>query len=59
MPPSPARPPVRLLRSPYDSGHAGVRMGAGPTALAEAGAADRLRRRGHVVTEQVVEPSAA
>ncbi len=59
MPPSPARPPVRLLQSPFDSGHPGIRMGAGPTALAEAGAADRLRRRGHVVTEQAVEPSAA
>ncbi|MGY1733476.1 arginase family protein [Geodermatophilus sp. SYSU D01045] len=53
---SPARPPVHLLRVPFDSGHEELRMGAGPTALARGGAADRLRGRGHVVTEQVVRP---
>ena len=46
--------PVRLLLAPYDSGHVDARMGSGPTALAGAGAAERLRRQGHVVTEQVV-----
>ncbi|MGY1796105.1 arginase family protein [Geodermatophilus sp. SYSU D00525] len=53
---SPARPPVHLLRVPFDSGHEELRMGAGPTALARGGAADRLRGRGHVVTERVVRP---
>ncbi|MEX5721389.1 hypothetical protein [Geodermatophilus maliterrae] len=57
MDPSTARPPIRLLRVPFDSGHAGVRTGAGPTALSAAGAADRLRGRGHPVTEQALEPS--
>ncbi|MGY1725725.1 arginase family protein [Geodermatophilus sp. SYSU D01062] len=56
---SPARPPVHLLRVPFDSGHEERRMGAGPTALARGGAADRLRGRGHAVTEQVVRPGDA
>ncbi|TYP84612.1 arginase family protein [Blastococcus xanthinilyticus] len=47
-------PPIRLLRVPWDSGHRNTRMGAGPTALAEAGAASRLRERGHAVVEQVL-----
>jgi arginase len=42
--------PIVLLSAPYDSGHYGKRMGAGPLALA--GAADRLRERGHPVREQ-------
>jgi arginase len=46
------RAPVRLIEVPYDSGHLGMRMGAGPLALAEAGAARRLRDRGHLVTRQ-------
>ncbi|WP_324278279.1 arginase family protein [Blastococcus brunescens] len=45
--------------APVDSGQVGARMGNGPTALAGAGAAERLRRRGHVVTEQVVLPSSS
>lgn len=44
---------VRLIRVPYDSGHRGVRMGAGPDRLAAA--ADRLRARGIEVAEAVVE----
>ncbi|MGI8881432.1 MAG: hypothetical protein ACR2KJ_13185 [Jatrophihabitans sp.] len=34
-------------------------MGAGPLVLAEAGAARRLRERGHEVDEQVLEPTSA
>jgi arginase len=52
-----SRPPVRLVETPYDSGHGDARMGAGPRALAAAGAADRLRRRGHRVAEQVLTPA--
>jgi arginase len=48
---------VRLLVAPWDSGHRDARMGAGPSALAAAGAADRLRALGHEVREQVVTPS--
>ncbi|MDP5183038.1 arginase family protein [Blastococcus sp. BMG 814] len=51
------RAPVRLLGVPYDSGHRDRRMGAGPTALAAAGAADRLRAAGHEVIDEVVEPA--
>lgn len=35
--------PIDLITVPYDSGHVGMRMGAGPLAFAEAGAAERLR----------------
>ncbi|MFI5934133.1 arginase family protein [Actinoplanes sp. NPDC051494] len=49
--------PVRLIQVPYDSGHRAARMGAGPLALAGAGAAPRLRRRGHDVEERLVEAS--
>ncbi|MGY1738866.1 arginase family protein [Geodermatophilus sp. SYSU D00684] len=56
---SPARPPVHLLRVPFDSGHEELRTGAGPTALARGGAAGRLRGRGHAVTEQVLRPGGA
>ena len=52
-----ARTPIRLLQVPYDSGHRGERMGAGPLALARAGAAGILGRRGHRVVERVVEPA--
>ncbi|MDP8929078.1 MAG: arginase family protein [Actinomycetota bacterium] len=48
---------VRLLQVPYDSGVFDARMGAGPFALAGAGAARRLRGRGHAVREQVLAPS--
>jgi arginase len=49
--------PVRLIQVPYDSGHRDVRMGAGPLALAKAGAADRLRAQGHEVDERLIEAS--
>ncbi|HEY0495788.1 MAG TPA: arginase family protein [Kutzneria sp.] len=47
--------PLRLIEVPYDSGHRDARMGSGPLALARAGAAARLRERGHTVQERVVE----
>jgi len=50
---------VALLRAPYDSGHRRMRMGAGPEALVEAGAAARLRARGHEVREHEVEPTSS
>jgi arginase len=50
-----APPPVRLLRVPYDSGRRDERMGAGPLALTRAGAAGILSRRGHRVTERLIE----
>ncbi|WP_448640480.1 arginase family protein [Geodermatophilus sp. URMC 63] len=55
----PAAPPVQLLYVPYDSGVRDARMGAGPLALARAGAAPVLRERGHDVDEQVLEPTSA
>ena len=48
---------LALLWAPYDSGHRGLRMGAGPEALIEAGASERLRAGGHEVREQEVEPT--
>lgn len=48
---------VQLLRTPYDSGQTETRMGAGPSALSQAGAADRLRAQGHDVSEQQLDPS--
>jgi arginase len=49
--------PVRLIEVPFDSGHYGVRMGAGPLALARAGAARLLREQGHIVEERLLEPA--
>ena len=49
--------PVRVLYVPYDSGVRDARMGAGPLALARAGAAHRLRDLGHEVDERVLEPT--
>jgi arginase len=46
---------LRLIVVPYDSGHRDARMGAGPLALVRAGAAARLRERGHTVQESLVE----
>ncbi len=40
---------IQLLSVPYDSGHRGVRMGAGPEHLLHAGMDDRLRQAGHTV----------
>lgn len=51
--------PVRLVQVPYDSGHFDTRMGAGPLALARAGAAQRLRQQGRAVEEEVLEPASA
>lgn len=48
-------PQFRLLEVPYDSGHRGLRHGAGPTALVAAGAARRLTARGATVSHAVVE----
>jgi hypothetical protein len=56
---SQSKTPVQLLQAPYDSGHFALRMGAGPSALAAAGAADRLRAGGHDVREQVVAPTSS
>ncbi len=44
---------------PYDSGQHDVRMGAGPTALGRAGAAQLLRGQGHVVEERLLGPSSS
>jgi len=46
--------PIDLITVPYDSGHAGTRMGAGPLAFAEAGAAERLRAVAGSVRETAV-----
>lgn len=54
-----SRSSVQLLLVPYDSGQFDVRMGAGPLALARAGAAQRLREQGHAVDVQVLEPASA
>jgi arginase len=47
--------PLDLIQVPYDSAHRGVRMGAGPLAFGEAGAAARLRAGGREVREVVIE----
>lgn len=49
---------IQLLLVPYDSGHRGVRMGAGPEALLEAGLERTLRDSGHSVHTKVAELSA-
>ena len=46
-----------LILVPYDSGHRGLRMGRGPLHLSEHGARERLRARGHDVTETIVDIS--
>lgn len=46
---------VQLLAVPYDSGHRGARMGAGPEALLDAGLEDALRDNGHVVHTRIAE----
>ena len=52
---SSTRVAVRLLATPYDSGRRDERMGAGPLALLDAGAARRLESAGHPVSTQVLE----
>lgn len=46
--------PIRLIEVPYDSGRRDRRMGSGPLALTNAGAAARLRADGHHVSEHTV-----
>ena len=46
---------VRLILVPYDSGHRGLRLGAGPERLAGP-ITDRLATLGHEVNATVVEP---
>ncbi len=49
---------IQLLTVPYDSGHHGVRMGAGPDHLLKAGLEAHLDRAGHHVSvEQVKAPA--
>jgi arginase len=48
---------IHLLHVPYDTARRGERMGAGPGHLLAAGAAERLRSRGHVVrVEEIALP---
>ena len=46
---------VSLIAVPYDSGQRGVRMGAGPEALLQAGLRAALVRDGHDVETEVIE----
>jgi arginase len=46
---------IDLIVVPYDSAQRGRRMGRGPLHLAERGAGDVLRARGHTVNEQVID----
>jgi arginase len=46
---------VQLLAVPYDSGNRGVRMGAGPEALLDAGLERALREKGHRVHTKIAE----
>jgi arginase len=46
---------IQLLAIPYDSGNRGVRMGAGPEALLDAGLPQALREDGHRVHVKIAE----
>lgn len=46
---------IEILAVPYDSGHRGLRMGAGPQALLNAGLADVLRADGNNVHVRLAE----
>jgi len=46
---------IQILAVPYDSGHRGLRMGAGPEALLQAGLVDALRSAGHNVSVRLAE----
>ena len=48
---------IQLLVVPYDSGNRGLRMGAGPEKLLEAGLERTLRESGHTVHTRVAELS--
>ena len=46
---------IQILAVPYDSGHRGLRMGAGPEALLDSGLVETLRGDGHTVHVQLAE----
>ena len=46
---------IQILAVPYDSGHRGLRMGAGPEALLKAGLVETLREEGHKVHVRIAE----
>ena len=46
---------IQILAVPYDSGHRGLRMGAGPEALLKAGLESALKEQGHAVHVKVAE----
>ncbi len=46
---------IQILAVPYDSGHRGLRMGAGPEALLDGGLVEALRRDGHGVHVRMAE----
>jgi arginase len=50
---------VSIIAVPYDSGQRGVRMGAGPEALLQAGLGAALVRDGHDVQTEVIEAPGA
>jgi arginase len=49
---------IQLLAVPYDSGHRGARMGAGPEKLLDAGLERALRESGHNVRTSIAELAA-
>ncbi len=49
-------PDIRVVVVPYDSGHRGLRMGAGPEHLVRGGLADALRTRGRSPSFATVRP---
>ena len=46
---------IQILAVPYDSGHRGLRMGAGPEALLNGGLVEALRDSGHNVHVRIAE----
>ena len=50
--------PVRIIFTPYDSGHRGARMGRGPLHFRDNGVSARLRAAGHEITEAVIDVAA-